>query len=313
MTTVTRVFSSVLLALGLAATAAACKDKSVLGDGGRETMGAYAAGYNEIIGRVPDFLKNYGNAVGADGPTAESLSGNQSWMCSGIWLDLKKVDTAFSTAKSSAGKELSHLAALADELHTAVKDIDSHRAALCKYLDAEDYKDDDLKLAKELDEKIRDAAGRYTKSVNAMSVALDEIEDKQVLADIAKHEGKKNASYWYRHFSHQSKLLLKAAEREPANFPEAHDAWLSHYQGLEKFTAEHGSKVNASFKSYQSTADRFAAAAKKLRRSVEEAGTDEEKAAAAGEGFDGLVSSYNTLLAFHEGFASLEEYGKLEE
>lgn len=291
--------------------AAACKDKSALGEGGRETSGAYVTGYNEIVSRVPGFLETYYRAVG-DEPGPDNLPRAKTSLCVGIWVDTEKVKQAFDAAADGAGEELEHLEAPAGELLAAVTEIDEARTRLCNYLEAEDYKDDDFAGAREIHERLGKATDRYSKSVNALSVGLGEVEDRQIVADIAKYESKKNASYWYRSFSYRSKKLIEVAERDPSQMVAAYEAWLPDYEGLTKFTSENQEKLNASFTAYQKQADRFANSAKKLRREIAAAETDADREAATSQHMSGLISAYNTLIGFHEGFASLEEHGKLE-
>ena len=292
-----------------------CKEKGIHGDTGHNTMGLYAKGYNRIIESVPDLLERYFQNTPEAGPTLETLTQNKSSLCSGIGimeLYRKEVQDSFAEAKKSASKELEQLGALADALWGASTEIISLSDDYCKYIAAEDFKDDKGAKAKEYHPKWLAAAEKYDAARNKFSAELDKIEDAQITADIEKHEADKSYSYWFRQFNHEAKRFVDKVRADQVNVSTHYSELEPVYNGLTEFSQGKGSGINSTFKAYQSSADRFFADVKKLNRAVADAKDDEGKKKAVEDKFDSLVSGYNGLVSMYNGLTSLESANALE-
>lgn len=308
LTTTALVAAAALMVMG-------CKEKGIHGDTGHQTMGQYAEGYNIIIDAVPDLLERYFKNTPPDGPTAESLKEKKSWLCSGagfMAMNRKKAEDAFAAAKKSANKELEHLGPLADALLASSKEIASLSDEYCKYIEAEDYKDDKGAKATEYHPKWVAAAEKYDGARNKFSAELDKIENTQMVADIEKHAKDKGYSYWFRHFNHEAKMFVDKVRSDQANVAKHYSALEPTYGGLSEFTKGKGAGVNTTFKSYQDSADRFFADVKKLNRAVGEAKDDEARKKAVEGSFDSIVSGYNSLVSMYSALTQLEGYDQLK-
>lgn len=302
-------------ALAAALWLAGCKDKGIHGDAGHETMGSYAQGYNIVIDEVPDLLKRYFENTPADGPTVESLQEKKTWLCSGMgFMEMKRkeAEKAFATAKSSANDDLKHLAPMADELWAASVEIASLSDEYCKYIQAEDYKDDKGAKAKDYHAKWTAAAEKFSAAQNKFTGALDAIEDQQMAKDIEKHGKDKGYSYWFRQFNFEAKKFIARMKAEPDKLSAHYAALEPVYGELSAFTKAKGAGVNTTFKSYQDAADRFFADVKKLNRAAAEAKDDEARKKLVDDGVDGVIGGYNSLVGFHNTLTQLEGYDQLK-
>ncbi len=312
-----RIKNPALVALAAAAAimVTSCKDKGIHGDTGHETMGAYAAGYNILIDEIPNLLDRYFKNTPPDGPTLKSLTDKKTWLCSGrpfMEMKRKKASEAFEKGKGSANAELKHLVPMADALWTASMEVSSLSEEYCKYIEAEDFKDDQGAKAKEFHARWVAAAEKYSTAQGKFSDELDKIEDQQMVADIEKHAKDKGYGYWFRQFNFKAKQFVAKVRSDRANLS-AHTAELEPaYNDLSSFSKEKGASLNSSFKSYQRDADSFFAEVKKMNRAVAEAKDDEARSKAVEDGFDDIVRDYNSLVSMHNSLVELEGYGQLK-
>jgi hypothetical protein len=304
-----------VLAAVAAATAVGCKDKGIHGDTGHQTMSGYAEGYNILIGEVPGLLERYFENTPADGPTLESLTEKKTWLCSGPgFFEMKRTEAkkAFAGAKSSANEELKHLGPMADALWEASMEIVSLSEEYCKYIQAEDFKDDKGAKAKEYHGKWTAVAEKYSQAQHAFSDALDKVEDAQMAKDIEKHAKDKGYSYWFRQFNHKAKAFMAQLRAEPKSLPQHYGDLEPVYNELSEFTKGKGAGLNSTFKSYQDTADRFFANVKKLNRSFAEAKDDAAREKVVEERFSSIVSDYNSLVTWYSSLTQAEGYDQLK-
>jgi hypothetical protein len=293
---------------------AGCKGGGTTGDSAMQAMGAYAKGYNLIIQNVPNLFEGYADNVPEEGLTAEVLDKNGNRIC-GTLLFLgvdspETVEQAFAEAKRSAPKELEHLAPIADDLLNVMKEALADHEAFCKYVKAEDYKDDGAKLAQAHMDKMIAHHDKYREIIQKFSAALDEIEFKQMAAEVARHEKDKGYRYWYRQINLESKKFLRDVESDPDNYGKHYEALAGVHEEFTKFVADKGGELNETFGHYRDNVDTFMAEAKKLNRTAAEL-HGEEKLAAIGDGFDKLVNGYNMVINWTETFSQLEQYDQL--
>lgn len=292
-----------------------CQDKGIHGNTGHNTMGLYAEGYNTIIDEVPDLLERYFQNTPEEGPTLQTLTEKKTSLCSGAGffeMKRKEVQDKFAKAKQESNKELEHLGPLADALWASSSEIITLSDEYCKYIQAEDFKDDKGAKAKEWHPKWVAAADKYDAARDKFSAELDKIESAQLTADIEKYAKDKSYSYWFRHFNHESKKFVDKVRTDQAGFAKHYKELEPIYSGLSEFTKGKGSGLHTSFKSYQDSADRFFADVKKLNRAVAEAKDEEARKKVIEDTFDNLVSGYNGLVGFYSSLTSLEGMDQLK-
>jgi hypothetical protein len=287
---------SVLVALAL--FAACKKDTSTTGAPAQEAMGLYAKGFNALLKDPKQMIKEYFDSIPEAGPDPKArlrLFPRQNFATSAI----KEARESFDKAKSAAPDSMASLAPAADQAIAAIERVATTYTAAQKYYEAENYKDDQLAKGKELHGQMIAAAKDFNTALGTLEAGLSKIEDEQATQELAKYEGDKSYSYWFRFYNMQAKKFLSAVEA--AHTPETLAKLDAAFQpiaaatdALGKFVASKGGKVNTTFNSYADRATSFHATATKLIRLAKEPKVD---GAALDRETESLISNYNTLVS----------------
>jgi len=301
-----------MVALGLAALAAlaGCKqDKSVTGDTAKQAASFYAEGFNALNGEMKDQLEDYFENIPEDGPPDFKMLGVR--LTSGPFqMHMDQAHKAFAGAKKLVTDATRPMGPLADKAWDHALKFNAARGELKKYLQAEDYKDDKGAKWQTLHEQLVAEAKGYHEAMNQLADAMSAIEDVQTEDELEKLAGKRSYGYWYRFSTLQAKRFVEAldgAELDKARIAAKFAELDKGYQELTAFCTGKGAAIDAAFKAYQGSADRFYAEAKKLVRAVDEGKAPAEE---LGRMADAVSSSYNSLVSSHNSFAQVEQYVK---
>lgn len=280
----------------------------VEGDPAQNAMGRYAKGYNEMVSEIDSsIVDRYTGQIPAEGP--ESFDRIHLFPATVLLKQrMDRARTEFAAAKSAAPETLAHLGPLSDEVLAAGQGVVSLYEEALKYYDAKDYEDDKGAAGKAIHAKMLPAIARWRQSRHTFSVALDEIEDKQMESEVAKRAGDKSYGYWLRRFNLDAKKMVRGAGGDAAAFTAAYARLQKAYDGLQTFVKAEGADLKAPFKAYSGHTDRYHAAVKRLRRARAAEPPDpklierEHKA---------LIQNYNTLISIGNSMFELEAHGLL--
>ncbi len=297
-----------LLALSLLLPACKYLDTGLQGDPAQKAMGYYAEGYNQMVAEIDrSIVDRYTSAIPAEGPKEfERIHLFPATILLKQRTD--KARSAFASAKSAAPSSMAHLGPLSDEVLAAATQITEVYEEALKYYDAKDWEDDAGAKARQIHTRMQQGIARWRQSRHVFSVALDEIEDKQMAAEVAKHAADKDYGYWLRRFNLDAKKLLRAGTAEPKAFDIAFAEMQAAYDGLHAFVKAEGSDFKAPFKAYSGHTDRFHAAAKRLRRARRAEPADPKRLEREHKA---LIQAYNTLIAIGNSMFELEAHGLL--
>jgi rubrerythrin len=282
----------------LALTIVGCsKDKSTTGEPAQQAMGMYAKGFNEALD-VNKSLLGYFDKVPEEGPT-KGEKYNIFPSQNSAKSSLTTIKESFDQAKEAAPSTLAKLAPLSDEVFTSLTNLNSTYGEVHKYYDAEDYKDDDYAKGMELHKAITANAEATTKAIGALGDALSGIEDEQAIAELAKYEGNKKHSYWFRYFNVEAKKAVKAVESgDAAALAASLAAAETAQKGLAEFAAAAGdSPAKGAFDAYVASAERFTSALKKLNREVaaDEPKNVDQLSSQVIDAYNGIIGITNSL------------------
>jgi Protein of unknown function (DUF3829) len=287
------------------------------GPGGKarqRAMNGFVEGYNIIIEEMPRILEDYFGNTPEEGPTLESLDRGKGPLGSCGFNESYRtnIEKAFTAGRKHAGTELAYLADAADALWAASKAILEVHDEHCKYVRAEDFKDDKGAKAIELHKKWAAGLAAYRPALDKMREGLDEAEDAEAAGEIEEHAGDKSYSYWFRRFSVEAKNFVRNLRGDPAQVA-------SHFAELEKVHGElmafgqgKGAGLNQDYKSYQDQADRYYTHAKRLARNARDAKDAEARDKAIEREFEGLINNYNHLIEEHSRLEGREAEGGLK-
>lgn len=301
--------SHILFALTftLAVLSGCKKDNSTTGEPAQQSMGLYAKGFNTLIKDPKEMIKEYFGAIPQDGPDPKSkprLFPRQNFAARGI----KEAREAFDQAKAAAPPSMAKLGTAADAAIKAIGDVEQIFTEAQKYYEAENYKDDQFAKGKDLHGKMVAAAKAFNTAVGELESGLSAIEDEQARTELAKYEGAKDYSYWFRFYNIEAKKFLSAVEaaespEQLAKLDAAFQPLSAASDGLGKFVTGKADKLNASFRAYNSQATSFHNSATKLMRLAKDPNRDDK---ALGREMDMLVSSYNNLISTGNSLYDLE-------
>jgi hypothetical protein len=269
-------------------------------DAEQATMGRYATGFNVLIGDPKKVIDEYFDDVPVEGPKPDEKY-RLFPAHTRASIELEKARQSFDEAAKSAPDDLKYIAPLAT---TAVADIKKTIGVFeeaHKYYQAEDFKDDEGKKGKELHQQMVAASKAAEKSLDKLSDALSEVEEREAKKELARFEADKGYSYWFRRFNFEANKALKVTKSE--GFKKAFSGIDAQYTAVKGFADGKGDALNATFKAYVGQVERFHSTAKKLSRAYAEA---EPKASEIGQLRSQLVSAYNGLVSTGNSMRELE-------
>ncbi len=297
----------------LAALAGCKQDTSTTGAPAQEAMGLYAKGFNALIKDPKAMIKEYFDAIPQTGPDPKAkirLFPRQNFAARAI----KEARESFTQAKAAAPASMAGVASAADQAIAAIDAVEQAFAQAQKYYEAENYKDDQLAKGNELHGKMLAATKDFNAAIDKLSTGLSAIEDEQARKELAKHEGAKDYSYWFRFYNMQAKQFLAVVETidSPEGFAKLDAAFppmTAASEALGAFVAQKGAQLNPSFNAYNNQASSFHATATKLVRMAKDPNRD---GAAVGREMDMLVSNYNNLVSTGNSLYDLEAANALK-
>jgi len=309
-------FRATSLALVAVLILTACnKDPSTTGADAKRAMGLYAKGFNALLEDPKRLVAGYFSSITA-GPKGIDLT-QQPHLSDSTFAQrkVKEAREAFTAANEAAPDSLA-LAPKAEAAVAAAEQAVTTYDTAYKYYQAESYKDDKGAQAKQLHEQMIAASKTYDAALDALSAAMESIEDAQSKDEINKYAGDKNYSYWFRFYTHEAKRFVTAVTRakSPADLQQlsaAAQTLATHDAALAAFAAKKGKRLNDSFKNYVDTATSFQAEVKKLLRLTEAGKTfeDDETAQAA----DAVIDTFNRLIRIGNTLYQIEGVDNLKD
>lgn len=299
------------------------KDQSATGETAQDAMGLYAKGFNELIAKPQEMVKEYFDKIPEEGPdeTKNNKLFPRHAMASSKIDDAAK---AFADAKKAAPASLAKLAPLADAAIVAIKKVKTTFEAAQKYYAAENWKDDKFAKGKELHGQMLAVSKEFRTAIDALSTELSTIEDAQAESELKKF-GPSSGRYWFRFGNMRAKKLLAVAQKDlsPTYVTEL-EAALAEFvpvkDGVVAFVTTNGAglgSVKSVYESYQRNIEDFFATITKIKRAASDLATGDGKNTEEGlmRSFESEVerstSDYNSLISSGNSMYDLEASGTL--
>jgi hypothetical protein len=276
----------------------------------QQMLGAYATGYNEVLGSFEDVVDNYSRAIPLDKEPSAELGRINFFGSGNSDMALKTIKEAFAEAASASPEKYKYLQPLANELYGSCEELATIYGDARAYYRAEDFKDDDYARGRELHGKMRLANERFNKAMGQMGAALGAEEDKQMEAELADYDDKDSYGFQFRQAHFKAKQVLNvidAANSDIAAIDKAVDDFLASTKDLKAF-ADAKADLHVSFKSYVDQVEGFAGAIKRYRREIKAEEVDPDKLLREHKA---VFSAYNTIVSLRNSLAELERGGIL--